>query len=198
MNNIINLLKKEVVFADAEYIHRNLENMRRPEKQHYKEVTQIGAAKYKNGNEIATFNMKVRPSIKGPKLSEKSWLEYKNITGVDKESVMECSNSFIDVWNKFTRFVDGNPIIIMLGDKDVYKWNFKLLEKIGCDVKENLDNMNFIKLKPLLDEKHQKYCSGELYKIVGLTSKEVSEGETHDALFDAKSMALFCKNYSII
>ena len=105
---------------------------------------------------------------------------------------MNYPNNFLNAWTEFKTFVGNDPLVIMLGDREVYKWNFRL---IGENRDEELDRMNFIILKPLLEEQHRRYCSGELYKLVGLTADEVSSGGTHDALFDARSMANFCARY---
>lgn len=208
MNRIQNLLKSgTIVFADAEYIHEMLSLMVRPAPTHYKEVTQIGATKYIKGKEMDIFNMRVRPEVMGPKLTDKEWAIYRLITKVSKEEVMNpLNNTFIPVWNNFMKFVGSSPIVIMLCDREVYKWNFKLL---GYDRDSELNNMDFIILKSLLIPEHQKYVSGELYKLIKIRENEIPEmgkpetlfpviDNTHDALFDARSMALYCSNYDRI
>ena len=195
MQNILDLTQNDtVVFSDAEYIHEYL-SYGRPQKNHWKEVTQIGAVKYQKGKPIETFNRNIRPDIKALSLSTEDWKNYESVTGICKDIVMNYEENFNQVWKDYKKFVNDHTIVIMLGDKDVFKWNLKL---INSDVKNELSSLKFIKLKPLLPNEYHHLSSGQLYEIVGKTSFDVApDGKVHDALFDAKSMGLFCANFKL-
>ena len=191
MRRILNLAHKDrIVFADAEYINGALHLDVRPSQEHWKEVTQIGAVRCVKGNISEKFNVRVLPRIMGNdknSMNEKSWQQYQKITGIDKENVMSATMQFEDAWEQFKKFVDSDPIVIMLGDREVYKWNWKLL---GKDYDDKIDVMDWIILKPLLKSEHQPYCSGELASLLNISI----DGNEHDALYDATSMALYCLN----
>ena len=191
MQRILDLARNHrVIFADAEYLNESLSLGIRPTQDHWKEVTQIGAVRCEKGKICETFNMSVLPRIMGKDISqmnEISWQRYEQITGVNKETVMSVSMHFEDAWEKFKAFVGNDPIVIMLGDREVYKWNWKLLNE---DKNEEIDKMDWIILKPQLKNEHKSYCSGELASLLNIKI----DGNTHDALYDAMSMALYCLN----
>ncbi len=182
-----------VVFADAEYLNGTLGIGIRPGPEVWKEVVQIGAVKYAAGEKVASnFCELVRPTVKGETLEQEKWKFFEQLTALH---VMAHGRPFEEVWQEFMAFVDGAPIVIMLGDREVYKWSFQLLGKPNDEV---IDAMDWIILKPLLGEKFSGYGSGDLYQAVGFTADEVCPNlATHDALFDASSMALFCTHYKV-
>lgn len=181
-----------IVFADAEYLNGALTTNERPKEHHWKEVTQIGAVRCKDGKIIDRFNLHVFPRIKAASddMSDAAWNEYNRITHITKQDVMSNTMQFEEAWVKFLEFVNNDPIVIMLGDREVYKWNWRLLN----NNKDKIDAMNWTILKPLLNENHRKFCSGELATAIGIdVVPHLPTGlTTHDALYDATSMALYC------
>ena len=148
---------------------------------------------------------------------------------------MNRGRDFTEVWKEFIDFVGmllpslfppSSPsfskyrlstsptYVIMMGDKEVYKWSHKLH---GTPKDDEIDAMEWIRLKPLLGERKEGegekegegkeeegrqalnlggLDSGQLYEKVGMRKEEVCPGLSgHDALFDACSMALFCTKF---
>jgi hypothetical protein len=189
----------EVVVSDFEYLNGTLlvfENGTRgprPGPEHWKEITQIGAVKYRGGEKIATFCEYVVPAVMGERGPAEMWSEFERITSISKATVMENGNSFEAVWERYLAFCGNAPIVVIMGDREVARWNFAL---IGKPRDAEIQAMNWRILKPLLPPKYQ-VLSGELYQFVGATPDEVCEGKTtHDGLFDASSMALFLSRYT--
>lgn len=182
------------IVSDAEYLNGSLGHGR-PGAEVWKEVVQIGAVKYKGATKIDTFNRLVVPSAKLD-MSQAEWDEFTRITNLQKDTIISNGIPFEEAWSEFLAFIGGNPIVVILGDREVYKWNFRLL---GTNKDAETDNMKWIILKPLLPEQLRPLCSGELYELVGFTEQDVCTGglTTHNALFDATSMGLFCANYKI-
>lgn len=180
------------IVADSEYIHGSL-GQGRPEAEMWKEVVQIGAVKYKGQKQVETFNRLVRPSIHLD-MPSSNWEEFKRITNLSKEEIVTNGIEFEEAWKEFMSFRGGSPIVIILGDREVYKWNFRLL---GKNKDEEIDEMPWIILKPLLSEPLKPLCSGNLFEIVGFSEEQVCINglTTHNALFDATSMGLFCCHY---
>lgn len=189
----------EVNVSDSEYLNallvvsKNGTRGPRPGPEHWKEITQIGAVKYRGGKKVATFCEYVIPAVMGERGSAEMWSEFERITSISKATVMEKGGSFEEVWERYLAFCGDAPIVIIAGDREVARWNFAL---IGKPRDAEIMAMNWRILKPLLPAKYQ-VLSGELYQFVGATPEEVCEGKTtHDGLFDASSMALFLSRFT--
>eukprot|EP00026_Physarum_polycephalum_P018404 Phypoly_transcript_19981.p1 GENE.Phypoly_transcript_19981~~Phypoly_transcript_19981.p1 ORF type:complete len:232 (+),score=39.82 Phypoly_transcript_19981:51-698(+) len=194
-----------VIFADAEYLHGALATKKRPDAGVWKYAVQIGAVKYAKGSKVETFSALISPANlqltgnkEGVTLDEEGWTFFEQLTALKRSDLVEKGKPFTEVWSQFTNFIGNNPIVIMVGDKEVYKWTHKLQ---GTPKDDEIDTMEWIRLKPLLNEKGVELSgldSGQLYERVGLAKEDVCPGLAgHDALFDACSMALFCTKFEI-
>ena len=185
----------EVVVSDSEYLNGSLGTGARPGPEVWKEVVQIGAVKYRGGKQVATFNRYVTPTVH-KEMPAAQWESFTEITNIKKETLFSDGADFKEVFDAFMTFADGAPIVVIAGDREVYKWNFRL---IGEKSDEKIDKMSWIILRPLLPTELQTLNSGDLYTKVGLSEAEVCTGglTTHNALFDATSMALFLANFKI-
>lgn len=178
---------KTVVYADAEYINKALGLERRPQKGEWKEVVQIGAVKidHKTGEIVGRFNKLVLPTIHMNEMTEDQWEHFTKLTGLTKKRVVEEGRDFKKTFSRFMKFCGDSLVVVMQGDEEVYKLNFK-------ELKAKAPPMNFIRLKPFLvaidKAKYSPLFSSDLYKLVGA---KIDKGQAHDAEFDATSMAMF-------
>jgi hypothetical protein len=181
-----------VVFTDAEYTHGALlSDYGRPRDSDWKEVVQIGAVRVVNGTITERFLRDVRPRARD--LSDAEWAKFTAITGLDRITVEARGRAFEDVWSEFVAFVGADPLVVMLGDAAVFKWNWRLL---GHDRDAEIDAMQATRLKPLLPEHVRDRDSGELYKLVSAeATRGALVGTAHTGLFDATSMALYVCAY---
>lgn len=221
-----------VIFADAEYLHGSLSSRIRPSQNMWKYSVQIGAVKYSNGVPVDTFSSLIHPpsSLSSPSasknilsspsflsspdqatievgLDEDAWNFFTTLTALKREDIVANGKDFLEVWGQFTKFIDSNPVVICLGDKEVYKWTHTLhaaLNKNGEKKEEvekglkEIEEIEWIRLKPMLQGKEETKDkdSGQLYEVVGMSKEEVCPGlSLHDALFDACSMGVFCTRY---
>ena len=191
-------LPLKIVFSDSEYLNETLLQGVRPSSHHWKRVTQLAAIKIDNGMIVDTFCEYVLPR---GEYTDEMWKAHENITHLKQKDV--CGGQlFPYVYARFLEFCGAYPIMVMLGDHDVHK---KDMKEYGLDI----DTSHYMRLKPTLvdlqKDLFEKTVSGELYKLVGLTEKDVQssineinggvhEIGTHNALFDSASMALFVLN----
>jgi hypothetical protein len=184
---------KRVVVSDAEYLNETI-SVSRPSEDHWKEVVQIGAVEIVGGKLGARFCSYCAPGPQSDSLTQTQWDSFEEITAIPKKTVTECENSYADVWLSFVEFCGKDPIVVIAGDREVHKWTHALA---GKAIDEEINGMPWVILRPLLPPNLAHLCSGELYKMVGLSEKDVLEGSsTHNALFDAISMALFLTLYT--
>jgi hypothetical protein len=183
----------DVVVSDSEYLNGSLATRARPGPEVWKEVVQIGAVKYRGGKPVGTFNRYVTPKVHMD-MSEESWKVFTEITNIQKDTLISEGSDFEDVWKALWEFSNGAPVVVIAGDREVYKWNFRLL---GQNKDEEIDALPWIILRPLLPLDLQALNSGDLYTIVGFTETQVCSGglTTHNALFDATSMAIFLSHF---
>lgn len=199
-NILLNKLPKSkqnrFIYLDCEYVNETLGTPQRPQKHHWTELVQFGALKFDNneGKELCKLDIMMKPSIHHNELKEDQWDFFTKLTGLTKNQVSN-GTSFEKGFTSLLDFIGDDPVIIMLGDQNVIENNAKELH-----VTHN--PLNFCKLKPILvgeDQKFKQLCSGELYKTVGLEPNDIipenerdrSANQTHNALFDARSMAWF-------
>lgn len=181
-----------VVVSDAEYINQALAGPR-PTPEHWKEVVQIGAVEVINGKIGATFNIRVYPRVKFGDLSEEQWKDFTRITRVEKETVSTYTTTFEEAWKEYLDFINGDIVVVIAGDREVYKWNWKL---VGQDKDAEINAMNWIILKPLLPAEFKTKLSGELHGCVDAPF-DANNDEIHDAVFDSHSMAHFLIHYQV-
>jgi DNA polymerase III epsilon subunit-like protein len=191
---------KITIVSDFEYLNAALGGDR-PTLADWKEIVQMGAVKYEGNKKVASFMRFVKPTVYA-NISDKMWAEFTEITHITKETIMEQGIDFKQAWQEYADFIDDNVVVIIAGDREVAKWNWRLL---GEPRDEEIDQMKWVILKPLLplEDFAQKLggakqvLSGNLYKLVGKQESDICQDglTTHNALFDATSMGLFLELY---
>ena len=199
-SNVVSFIKslpRNVIFSDSEYLNETLLLGVRPSEHHWKRVTQLAAVKVEYGKIVGSFCEYVRPQ---GEYSNEMWQAHEKITHLKKEDVC-VGDDFPSVYERFMKFCQPYPIVVMLGDHDVHK---KDMKEHGIDI----DTSHYVRLKPKLVEFQpdlfEKVVSGELYKLVGLSESDVQMAVgkehigTHNALFDSTSMAVFSEKVRLI
>ena len=191
MHRVLTLAQHgHIVFADAEYLNGALHRNVRPARHDWKEVTQMSAVRCREGKIYRNLNIRVFPRVMGPdakKMNHGAWQVYERLTKIPKHEVLAAKVMYEEAWQHFREFIGKDPVVIMEGDRDVYKWNWKLL---GQDRDTEIDTIEWILLKPLLKSEHQIYHSKELSSLLNIGD----DGTAQDALHNAASMARYCIN----
>ena len=150
----------------------------------FKEVVQIGAVKVdaESWGEIAPFDALVRPRI-NPEISD--YLE--KLTGIANEAIAERGSDFLPAYERFVAFADGAPIIAFGRDDLVLTNNLRLY-----GVAEATPLPRYVNIAPWLaangvDPRGRHACD------IAEAAGAVFEGRRHDALDDARSVALGVK-----
>jgi inhibitor of KinA sporulation pathway (predicted exonuclease) len=150
----------------------------------FREVVQIGAVKIDAETlaEVAAFDMLAKPRL-NPVLSP--YLE--DLTGVTNAAVAERGVDFAEAYRAFVRFADGAPLAAFGRDDLVLTDNLALY-----GLKGELPLPPHINIAPWLveagiDTRGLHAC--DIAEVAGATF----EGRRHDALADARSVALGIK-----
>jgi len=198
LNRLPKTKNNRLVYLDCEYINQTLGTPQRPLKHHWKELVQFGALKFDNneGKELCKLDIIMKPSIHYDELTEEQWKFFTKLTGIKMNQIVN-GITFENGFKSLKEFISDDPVIIMLGDQEV-------IENNASDLNIKHEPLNFFKLKPILVEEDEttfkQLCSGELYKVVGLKPEDIipeyqlimlENQLTHNALFDARSMAWF-------
>lgn len=208
---------KTVVYLDLEYINRNLGFHCRPNlAKDWTEIVQFGAVKFNHQShkELGHFNRLVKPTIYSDNLNDTQWKFFENLTGLKQNEIMNTGHDLANTFQEFQDFTDGHQVIVMQDDQYILEQNLKTID-------ESFDIEDFWQLKPILlkntenepglHERYKNLCSGELYKeifrddnheipadndgvellILGPEGLKNFDMNAHNALFDARSMAMF-------
>jgi inhibitor of KinA sporulation pathway (predicted exonuclease) len=150
----------------------------------FREVVQIGAVKIDAETlaEVAAFDVLAKPRL-NPVLS--SYLE--DLTGVTNAAVAERGVDFTDAYRAFVRLADGAPLVAFGRDDLVLTDNLALY-----GLKDEPPLPPYINIVPWLveagiDARGLHAC--DIAEAAGATF----EGRRHDALADARSVALGIK-----
>jgi inhibitor of KinA sporulation pathway (predicted exonuclease) len=150
----------------------------------HREIVQIGSVRTDDDfNIVETFMQLVIPSI-NPSLSE----FFQSLTNISQGRLESGGCYFAEGLRRFANFCGTTPIICMSGDSGVWRENCKLNEEAFPF------EMDFHRLRPFLVEigiDLQGLSSGDLHTLTDTPL----QGHVHDALHDAKSMAIWL-NYA--
>lgn len=171
------------IYIDLEYMYSGMtRESGRPTESDQREILQIAAIKYDIvlGKEISHFDMLVLPvfSTEIPSF-------FTELTGITKEQIQERGVTFPQAIKDFCVFSKGYDIWTFDKDWDVIRQNcefhnisFPFAMNPFARVKEKLVAWS-------IDA--EKYTSGTLYKAAKIAPP--TTGQTHNALFDVRSMA---------
>jgi inhibitor of KinA sporulation pathway (predicted exonuclease) len=150
----------------------------------FKEVVQIGAIKVDANafDEIAPFDALVRPRI-NPMISD--YLE--KLTGITNAAIAERGTDFLTAYESFVAFADGAPIIAFGRDDLVLTSNLRLYGIAGATPLPRYVNIAPWLAANGVDPRGLHACD-----IAEATGAKF-EGRRHDALDDARSVALGIK-----
>ena len=147
----------------------------------FREVVQIGAVKIDAETlaEVGTFDALIKPRL-NPVLSP--YLE--DLTGVTNAAVAERGIDFADAYRAFVRFADGAPLLAFGRDDLVLKDNLALY-----GLKDEPPLPPHVNIVPWLVEAGIDTRGLHACDIAEATGTRF-EGRRHDALADARSVAL--------
>jgi inhibitor of KinA sporulation pathway (predicted exonuclease) len=150
----------------------------------FKEVVQIGAIKVdaESWDEIAPFDALVRPRI-NPTIT--AYLE--TLTGITNAAIAARGTDFLPAYQSFVAFADGAPIIAFGRDDLVLTSNLRLY---GIAYATPLPR--YVNIAPWLAANGVDPRGLHACDIAGATGAKF-EGRRHDALDDARSVALGIK-----
>lgn len=150
----------------------------------FKEVVQIGAIKVDAGgfDEIAPFDALVRPRI-NPTISD--YLE--KLTGITNTAIAERGTDFVPAYERFVAFAAGAPIIAFGRDDLVLTSNLRLY-----GIADTSPLPRYINIAPWLAQNGVDPRGLHACDIAEAAGAKF-EGRRHDALDDARSVALGIK-----
>ena len=145
----------------------------------FREVVQIGAVKLDavTLDEVAEFEALVKPRL-NPVLSE----YFESLTGIANAKLAKRGIDFPDAYNRFVAFADGARTIAFGRDDLIFAENFNLY-----GVRDIPSAPPYMNIAPWLranglNPRH----AGDVAEDAGASLA----GQKHDALFDARSVAL--------
>ena len=147
----------------------------------YKEVVQIGAVKL-DGRDLSIlgeFDLLVRPRI-NPELSP----YFQNLTGITNDEVAARGVDFAEAYARFAAFADGGPIMAFGHDEWILEENLRLYGITEFPTLPRFQDLRSWFAACNVDPRGMMSC--EIGPSLGLTF----QGRAHNALDDARSMAL--------
>jgi inhibitor of KinA sporulation pathway (predicted exonuclease) len=150
----------------------------------FKEVVQIGAIKVDadSFDEIAPFDALVRPRI-NPAISD----YLANLTGITNAAISQRGTDFLPAYERFVAFAAGDPIVAFGRDDLVLTHNLRLYGIAGAPALPRYVNIAPWLAANGVDPRGLHACD------IAQASGAVFEGRRHDALDDARSVALGIK-----
>jgi inhibitor of KinA sporulation pathway (predicted exonuclease) len=150
----------------------------------FKEVVQIGAIRVDAGgfDEIAPFDALIRPRI-NPTISD--YLE--KLTGITNTAIAKRGTDFLPAYERFVAFAAGAPIIAFGRDDLVLTSNLRLY-----GIANAVPLPRYVNIAPWLAANGVDPRGLHACDIAGATGARF-EGRRHDALDDARSVALGIK-----
>jgi inhibitor of KinA sporulation pathway (predicted exonuclease) len=150
----------------------------------FKEVVQIGAIRVdaETFEEIAPFDALVRPRI-NPTISD--YLEM--LTGITNAAIAERGTDFLPAYGQFVAFAAGAPIVAFGRDDLVLTSNLRLYGIVGASPLPPYVNIAPWLAANGVDPRGRHAC--DIAEAAGAKF----EGRRHDALDDARSVALGIK-----
>jgi inhibitor of KinA sporulation pathway (predicted exonuclease) len=150
----------------------------------FKEVVQIGAIRVdaETFDELAPFDALVRPRI-NPAISD----YLVTLTGITNAAIASRGTDFLLAYERFVAFADGAPIVAFGRDDLVLTHNLRLYGIAGATPLPRYVNIAPWLADNGIDPRGLHAC--DIAQAAGATF----EGRRHDALEDARSVALGVK-----